>query len=152
MNTYEKLRGAIYKKKYPDGIPLEFGCEVDYSSTLGEKAIAINVTSDKLLLEDCERGCCYNQTLHEVDRFNPEGDTSMYRVNQIKILGKPITLQDILLVLHPYIKDIYMMHFSSIRMYLENRDKKTRLHIDLSLDPKDYPEETLQALLDLIKE
>lgn len=27
-STYEKLRKAIYDKKYPDGIPLEFGCDV----------------------------------------------------------------------------------------------------------------------------
>lgn len=172
MNNYTKLTQAVYKIKYKCGdcggkgkwkitpteflkkygkvmiddletipiecnscsgkgfvIPLEFGCELKLEQTI-LKYIGFSNNQHALFLSK-------NNSLLFVDDIE----------DKVEILGKPITPQDILLVLDGRELSINKDY---IHLYLENKNLDTAV-IDLTLPIKDQSESTLSELLALIE-
>lgn len=81
MNHYETLRETVYKILYPEGIPLEFGCEVE--SDRGEFKTVVSVLGEKVFALVRENGAGESSAV-QLDM--------PYWIN----LGKPLSIADVL--------------------------------------------------------
>ena len=90
--AYEKLRKRVYEILYSDGISIEFGCEVIYLKEVGQIFKFYKELNGK-----------YNLSVRVQDMsVYPSSDN-------VEILGKPLTLQDILRAINT-ISDIEGFH------------------------------------------
>lgn len=121
-------------------IPLEFGCELEI---LDKKCFFISKPTPEvtIVLEDGYK-CNYNN------------------IAEIKNLGKPLTLQDVLRLLsrqktvrilgagEEYYKGEKPVNENEILIWHENG---RTIFLELTKDPKDWSDETIQAIIDIVK-
>ena len=138
INELEKGNPAIKKdcttckgKGYT--IPLEFGCKV----LIGEnrwRYITEVISSDKVTISG------YKQI--------------EWGIGEFENLGKPLTLQMVLRLLQKdrqHNLDKYEFIFSANYLYIKRKDLGIEIKIDLTKEPKDWSEETLQSIIDIVK-
>lgn len=141
MTPYETLRAKVYEILYPEGIPLEFGCWVlDYKDGV-DKVIAGSNGEEKVLIKG----------IGEIEKYK------LLDINAFKILGKPLSLQDILRAVDKYKEggDIYYLYANGWLMrdgqtHEGHRDGQMVCKLDLSKQIKDQDEEVLLKLIELI--
>lgn len=133
--TYEKLRKKVYEIIYPDGIPLEFGCEVKYKTD--------NWSVYKSRLVERE-----TMAIH----FFIE-EWSIPKEWLIEKLWPDLSLQDILKALEVSEKNIsYTLQYDKVLWwcYVIIYPSEIRFRIDLSKKVKDRKEEKHLQLLELL--
>jgi len=142
MNTYEKLRELRNKILYPYGVPLEFGCETEEGIYIGEELITSNHTAE-----------WKHTVLHNNGRILGQNYVA-------KILGKPITLQDILRVINRAMFDKktklkgYELSYCGDSLYIhwtDSNDYQDYIKILLEKEIKNQDEEVLQQIINLIE-
>ena len=138
QEAYRQLQKRVYEIIYPDGIPLEFGCEViiDFN-------VIMNIT-----IEDAP--CIYIRkgiAVKEPTLLTFEG--SIIEQFPDKNLGKPLSLQDVMRVI-VLKKDeaIIVTNYKYIRFC---KDQNVITELDLSKEIKDQDQEVLGELYQLIK-
>jgi len=160
---YEQLRAKCYKILYPKGIPLEKGVEVawGYRHSLNSKSKVWRI----------KRGIFVNwnewQGHNAIVVFYGNKTTKKLPVENIEVLGKPLSLQDVLRVLKISIQS-NQNHSNRTAVYIRydgamfyqagfvsgetghNEIRLLGIELDLTLSIQDQSEETLQKLLDLI--
>lgn len=136
MTPYETLRAKVYEILYPEGIPLEFGCWVlDYKDGV-DKVIAGSNGEEKVLIKG----------IGEIEKYK------LLDINAFKILGKPLSLQDILRATAIKKDSGYVAELRQSGLYVGDYSwKKPFIHIDLSKPIKDQEESVLLKLIELIK-
>ncbi len=150
MTKALQLRKIIQDKLYPEGVKLEFGCEVyDKSDIEWARTKTFIVRNQKNGLE-----------------YYTEQDSSLLSIRgglkEYKILGKPTTLQELLMVLGCV--QIYELHIPTNNLhnnklnlwgYKEENDKKYiskfGVEIDLTKSVENQEDKVLDSLIDLIK-
>ena len=142
--TYWQLQKRVYEIIYPKGISLEFGCEVitnQYKHMGVCTLIKPDLQKDWLVLLN--------------------GNTLYQNEKEFKILGKHLSLQEVLrtLSIKPYVeKDInisYMISYLPV-LEIETGDDINDLNydlfrIDLTKEIKDQDQEVLEKIYQLIK-
>ena len=122
---YNKIR-KLRNKKFEQN--LDFGCVVDVKNKIGyiiNAKIVDNFILGYIL-------------------FHKNSTISQVLTDNFKIIGKPVTLTDILRMLEKHL-DIMEVH----HQVLYNEDKEW--YIDLTKEIKDQPEEILKKLYNLLK-
>jgi hypothetical protein len=136
-DLYEKLRSRVYKVLYPEGIPLDVGCEVRVERTpFTLQATRVVDYVDKVVYLNLGHGLI---SIHE----------SEVKAN----LGKPLSLQDVLRAI-----DISRSRYSryclmspSGWLMLSSDGKLVRLvQLELSLPILKQEERVLEVLIELL--
>ncbi len=143
---YETLRKLCYDTIYPDGIPLEFGCEVGDSG------------------KDCQYVCeIVSGVIISVEHRNNWNYFTLMDGYVIceedlsccgKILGRPLSLQDLLRVIR---KHELKINITAHYLYIEYTERaapevrKKRCDLKLNTPISEQPEEVLEKLIELIK-
>lgn len=141
MNSaYDQLRKRFYDTFHGGKPPLVFGCEIKHK--LGDNT-KISVYCDISTL--CKKygdfvtdgcGCCQ----------------ATYTEKELEILGVPLTLADVLRMISssPYEFEILQKEDSKIRLVCFTlMTEELNEVIDLSLPVSEWPDETLEAILDI---
>lgn len=119
----------------PDILKLEFGCEVE----LNKEAKSERMTVVKLLGKTGEYVVTYQ-----------DGTQGLYQPEELKIIGRPIRLADVLLVINRE-HDYFMPHVLREELYFHyKRDGGFAWHLvhdDLTLQS----DETLEFLINILK-
>ena len=144
MNNYEILRKLVYSIIYPKGIPIEEGIEL-YKEVLyvenkyRQYGIIIQVQG-------------YDEEPPTCDVWWTCGEMTRQPVTFLKILGKPLQLQDILRAIsHSLIRDISTTIKKDTQFLTIYTKNKKYIDIDLSLPISQQSPDTIQKLIDLIK-
>ena len=167
--TYEKLRRAVYAIIYPDGIPLEFGCEVLINTTLCPNCTENECFDfcdspeecNQTFLKDLSEGDLQSDIVVDTGDASYTTETSEHRCLQdyeFKILGKDLELSDILIAIQKNTqsdkKDCVNYHtnkYMNISLSLDDVEAGTGfIDIDLTKPIKEQDEPTLEQLLQLI--
>lgn len=128
---YEQLRKRVYEIIYPEGIPLEVGCEIEaFRSEVGEFGIVV---------------CGYSVTTIT------ESNIDTWRAEEHKNLGKPLSLQDLLRAIHMKKLNtqsvLYPCYIDCEKPFFEIFDVKLDLFLPLSTQEP----EVLEKLINLLK-
>ena len=143
MTNYELLRKQFNKLKYGGTPPLEKNCEI-VADMFGVKEIYTMIDS-YYMVEDGKKG------LYMYERFLQDGVP-------MKILGKHLTLQDILWMLNKKNKH-YAVSTTGEIIIGKDHDydeilygfNSGYIYLDLTKDPQDWSEEVLGEIYQLIK-
>ena len=147
MTKYRELQKLVYSIIFPEGIPIDIGVEV-YNETI-YKSFGMVVATQTYKFE--ESTC---------DVWWDYGQGSRQPVTFLKILGKPLQGFDILraVKLKAKLEDYETIDLSIYGVLVKNtwfrcelQNKEDLAKIDLTTPIKDYPDETLQKLINLIK-
>jgi len=135
MTNYEKLRAKCYEIIYPDGIPLEFGCEIK------------GIGGDYFDVIDVEHNG--RVTVREGWVITKKTFQRNY-----KILGKPLELRDLLKIIKKT-GDYAITSRGQIMMFIDDEGYGQPMGIklpklDLSKPISEQSEETLDALIELV--
>ena len=148
MTKALQLRKIIQDKLYPEGVKLEFGCEVitKEKSSIGKiRLIIIKEDRDIQYLGDSPyyiTDCAY---------WNGNNIGKKIRVNKViidKILGKPTTVQEVLLILSGAI-GVYISMGLEDKLVIDNR--KIRCVLDLTKSVENQEDKVLDSLIELVK-
>lgn len=134
MKKYNELRELVYNIIHPDGIPLEFGCEVNYLGVI----MAITEIENDEYVRVVSGGSLWKKELF---------------VNNHKILGKPLSLQDVLRAIGIPYNDLYIS-WGKYMLFHDSREDMKRIEgiqIDLTKPISSQSEEVLDKLIELIK-
>lgn len=146
MTNALKLRAKVYEKIHPDGIPLEFGCEVKKK---GAKAVGTIVG-----MEWCGKENKY-RVLYGVAR----GLSVNHRLlssAEIEVIGKSLTLQDVLRAMDGKIyhgEQLILFwtgkNYEKPCLNMKNKKGTYTISIDLTNDIEDQ-EDVCKQLLELL--
>lgn len=146
MNTYETLRSKVYSIIYPDGVPLEFGVEVQNNwAGTHEPYIFIKKVGKRSFFWSKQ----FKEEIALDDRRSNE-DREPYT-----ILGKPLELQSILRAIkkgtYRNIKGVKIRHtkLGEVKTWKEDVLYVVDL-VGLSKPIQEQDEETLSALLEIL--
>jgi hypothetical protein len=161
MNYYRKLQKKYYEL-FPEEKKLEFGCEVllmlygDNNRTPVKAMLLDTFENPKgyksrywhtFLILDRGMRTAYGETTNNRRLHNDS-----YHSEIIEVYGKPLALQMILRMFQNSNKNMSWTMDTNIGFTVVNDETiKIFERLDLSKEPKDYPEETLQAIYELIK-
>ena len=161
-NAYEQLRKIYNDTFHPDGIPLEFGCEVEVDGD-DDYWVTGEYGGCKKHKRECGNNTekCEYQERVELTHTDMWGEyhKALYFTNEIDSLGKPLTLQMVLRLLgekfsedeeYTYSMDIDGGFYSEERGVYEPQ-RKYLIGIDIDEDPKDWSDEVLSALIEIVK-
>lgn len=140
MKSLNKLQ-AEYYKRFPEEFKIEKGFEVLYEEVV-YTVIGQNLNDEQMFVVDEREE--YTKNIPYLKGFF----TSMYASDDCTFLGKPLTLAMILRMLPEYIG---ILGDGTVQTFVqESGDWYPDFKLDLSLDPKDYPEETLLEICNLL--
>ena len=151
MKKVQELRKLV-NKKLPERLKLETGCEFIPHN----KTAHLSCCRKYTILEECKDrrvADLKDAPYYYVDEFHYSKNRQQL-INKVlikEILGKPVSLQEILLLIHTNIKndDISYSDGYDAIMGLCYRDERTSL--DLTKEIEDQNNDVLQSLIDLIK-
>jgi len=144
--AYEKLRAAVYSKLHPEGVPLEFGCEVRIDGGPNEIVRVAHVE------ESNGNAVCFliNGAMCRVSEQSKKDFP-------YTVLGKPLSLADLLRAIKLPRPEIRLsnganpgfLQFVTQRVWADDRMEK--FDLDLSKPLSEQDEGTLAALIKLFE-
>lgn len=133
MSKYEQLRKLVYSHIYPDGIPLEFGCEVETSGFTNW----VMVSKDQAVKQDI---------------LGKEMYLGYPTHGKHKILGRPLELRDVLLAVEEEFNlSIQSDELTFYPLHPETPNKEEWFDFDLTKPISEQDDEVLEKLIELIK-
>lgn len=140
--SYETLRKLCYDIIYSGKIPLEFGVEVKLLGKIGKNRVGV-------VWRNINGGICVvGETIGSIDYWFPK---------EYKILGRPLSLQDVLRTIKknnknkPNYTDICGVDVDESQVSFERKALGTLRFIDLTLPISQQSEEDLDKLIELVK-
>lgn len=162
--NYQKLITLRNERLYPDGVPLEFGCEVEIGK-YSRKGKEIVTTKQYYVIEhakthdDGDRVYSDKEFFYAKDKrfFNNRSLAYLYEGKKLirlkdnddgyyKTLGKDVSLRGVLEMLEPTEKIFFEKDISGIQFLCIDG-----INLPLTEDPKDYPEELLEQLIEILQ-
>jgi len=137
MNKYEELKKLVYGILYPEGIPLEFGCEVRHNYNWKLETTFI--------IEEESANSVFIETIND-----PIASCSI-----IENLWPDLTLQDIMRAIDTKIIEWSNFAVCTISEWYLNitfMGQNNPIKIHLSKKPKDRSDETFIKLINLLDE
>ena len=139
-NTYKKLITLRNERLYPDGVPLEEGC------------IVVIKNKKHPQVRNLEEKITHFGSINYFYTHNSSLNNDSFSITDVsEILGKDVSLREVLLLLAK--KATFSCAIHSKAKYAPHEDlyiHDTELKIPLNQDPKDYPEELLEQLIEIL--
>ena len=153
MNKKAKqLRELRNKIIYNGDVPLEFGCEVEIDNEyyIYIKYETEDFSEDKYFITkiDTNNGYGWREIIYNTSVITAFDEIQ----NNIKILGKPVTLQEVLLMIRNYDNidaGSYYKMYTNGEIY--NEVDELFVKIDLTKSVEEQDEEVLDKLLGILK-
>jgi len=144
MNTPIELRKIIQDKLYPEGVELEFGCRISVATGNGEQRQGKTVLASYQMLKTVNGVAIPDYC--EILTFSGSGfEKNRMEDLDIEILGKPTTLQELLIVLAKEQKKTKIYSVTKALAYLLDNN------YDILEIPECQTEEILYNLIELLK-
>lgn len=143
-DIYEQLRKRMNEINFPEGIPLEFGCEFISPNEYGDNSILLfcSIYDDTGNTRTLAYMSQSREMTYEIFDFKSREESKM------EVLGKELSLQDLIVAIKSKSED--MLIDGEGLLYAQILGVSYKIELDLSIPIKKQDPEALKQLLSLI--